>query len=503
MIKAIAGIAVGVLVLSALAQNPPAAPPVAPDAGRQGSPPDGRQGGGPGGRGQTTPTPGRSNNPFAAPIPADEGVIRVNVTEFAAVPDAGPQAARMNLLLDEPGTRRIFVNTMQGLLYAVSYDGKTVAPYLDLNDPKWGNAVQSNGSERGFQSFAFHPQFSQTGTPGFGKFYTYADTPNMTPTADFVPLGNGHTHDEILLEWSAADPKAATYDGAVPRELFRVAHPFANHNGGQIAFNPLARPGTAEFGLLYVGSADGGSGGDPYNQSQNLKSIFGKILRIDPLGRTSPNGKYGIPAANPFARNADALGEIYTYGHRNPQRFSWDAANGNMFEAEIGQNVNEEVNQIVAGGNYGWNIWEGSFKYYGREVGVEDQRSDPKMTYPIVDFDHTDPLFPSRSVAATGVYVYRGTAIPSLTGKLIFGDNPSGEVFYVSADSLPKGGQNFHRVLFTDKGQARTLLELIKEKNTQQGKTPATRADLRMGLGPNGQLFLLNKRDGTIRLVAR
>jgi hypothetical protein len=491
-----------VVASSTLAQNPPAASAPGSQDGRQGAPPAGRQGLPGGGRGPAPPPgPGRSNNPFPTPIPATEGVIKINVVEFASVPDAGADAARMDLLLDEPGTRRIFVNTMQGMLYSVSYDGKTLKPYLDLNDPTWGNPVQSMGSERGFQSFAFHPQFAQAGAPGFGKLYTWADTTNMTPMADFVPLGAGHTHDEILLEWTAKDPKGAAYDGGAPRELFRVAHPFANHNGGEIAFNPTARLGGADFGLLYIGSADGGSGGDPYNHAQNLKSAFGKILRIDPLGRNSKNGKYGIPPSNPFAKNPDALGEVYSYGHRNPQRFSWDPKTGNMFEAEIGQNINEEVNQITAGGNYGWNIWEGSFKYYNREVSIEDQRGDPKVTFPIVDFDHTDPLFPSGRLAATGIYVYREKAIKQLTDMLIFGDNPSGEIFYLNVDKLPKGGQNFRRILFNDKGETKTLLELIKEKNTQQGKTPATRADLRMGLGPNGQLFVLNKHDGTIRLL--
>src|SRR5438105_1736789 len=191
-------------------------------------------------------TPGRSNNPFETPIPANDGVIAVNFVEFATVPDAGSQPPRMNNLVDEAATRRMFVNTMQGMIYSVTYDGKTVKPYLDVNDTRWGNPVQFGGSERGFQSFAFHPQFAQTGSPGYGKFYTYADTTNMTPTPDFVPLGNGHTHDEILLEWAARDPKAAAYDGGPPRELFRIAHPFANHNGGEIAFNPLARAGSPE-----------------------------------------------------------------------------------------------------------------------------------------------------------------------------------------------------------------------------------------------------------------
>jgi hypothetical protein len=454
------------------------------------------------GRGGSVPSgPGRSNNPFPDPIPAAEGVIAVNFVEFATVPDSGTSAPRLNLLLDEPATHRMFVNTMQGMIYSISYDGKFIKPYLDINDAKWGNPVQSAGTERGFQSFAFHPQFAQRGAPGFGKFYTWADTTNMTPKPDFVPSGNGHTHDEILLEWTAKDPKADTYDGGDPRELFRVAHPFANHNGGEIAFNPLAKPGQPDFGLLYIGSADGGSGGDPYNHAQNLKSIFGKILRIDPLGHNSANGHYGIPASNPFVNNPDALGEVYSYGHRNPQRFSWDPKNGNMFEAEIGQNVNEEINQIVKGGNYGWNIWEGSFRYYGREVSTDNQRADVKMIFPIAEFDHTDPLFPSSRLAATGIYAYREKEIRQLTGKLLFGDNPSGEMFYVDADTLPTGGQTFHRVLFNDHGQTKTLLQLIKEKNMKEGRSNVIRADLRMGVGPKGQIFVMDKYDGTIRLL--
>jgi hypothetical protein len=444
--------------------------------------------------------PGRSNNPFPEPIPATDGLITVSYVEFASIPDAGTTAARMNLLVDEPGTKRLFVNTMPGMLYGVSYDGARVTAYLDINDPRWGTPIQANNSEQGFQSFAFHPQFAQPGTPGYGRFYTFVDTTNTTPAPDFTPSGAGRTHDEVLLEWTAKNPAAAAYDGGAPRELFRVAHPYPNHNGGQIAFNPLARAGTSEFGLLYVGSADGGSGGDPQNMSQNLKSIFGKILRIDPLGRNSANGKYGIPESNPFAKTADALPEIYSYGHRNPQRFAWDPRNGNMFEAEIGQNVNEEINQIVAGANYGWNVWEGSFRYYGREVSTEEQRSDAAMVYPVVEYDHTDPLL-QRLAAATGIYVYREKAVPQLTNLLIFGDNPSGEIFYVDADALPAGGQNFRRVLFKDNGGTKTLLQLIREKNAAQGRMPAPRADLRMGMGPNGQLFVLNKRDGVIRLL--
>ena len=443
-------------------------------------------------------------DPFPAPIPPVDGVIKVRFVEFAQIPDINGQAARMMLLVDEPGTRRMFVNDMRGPLYSVSHDGKSVGLYLDIDAPAWGVSVQSQGNERGFQSFAFHPQFNQAGTAGFGRFYTYTDTTNTMPASDFRPAGGKRTHDTVLLEWTAKTPTAAAYDGGPPRELIRFEQPFANHNAGQIAFNPLAAPGGADFGLLYMGFADGGSGGDPLNLSQNLGSAFGKILRIDPLGTTSAKGKYGIPAGNPFVNdgNAATLGEIYASGVRNPQRFSWDPRNGNLFLADIGQNIVEEVSLVTAGANLGWNAWEGSFKFISRTaVDLADQRGDPKVTYPVVEYGQLDPLLQSSS-AVTGVVVYRATAIPQLANLVVFGDNPSGEVFYFSADKLPEGGQSaIRRILFDDNGASKTLLELIKEKNVKQGKMPATRADLRFGLGPDGQILILNKRDGTIRLL--
>lgn len=361
----------------------------------------------------------------------------------------------MMLLVDEPGSKRMFVNDMNGPLYSVSYDGKTVTPYVDVNDPAWGVGVQFNGSERGVQSFAFHPQFNQRGARGYGKFYTLTDTTNTMPPADFKPLGGTHTHDTVLLEWTAKNAAAATYDGGAPREMIRWEQPFSNHNGGHITFNPLATPNSPDYGLLYVGFADGGSGGDPMKMAQNLGIAFGKILRIDPLGTNSANGKYGIPAGNPFANDNDpkTLGEIYAYGVRNPQHFFWDPKNGNMFMSDIGQNIVEEISPVTAGANLGWNLWEGNYRYISRQaVDLADPRSDPKVTYPIVEYGQIDPLLQPSS-AAIGGYVYRQKTIPQLTNLLLFGDNPSGEIFYVNADNLPKGGQDpIRRVMFNDKG---------------------------------------------------
>jgi glucose/arabinose dehydrogenase len=453
--------------------------------------------------------PGQTSNPFPQPIIANQGIITVRLREFASLPDIENIAARAMTLVEEPGTRRLFVSEMRGVLYAVSMDGRSVAPYIDLRDPRWSVAVQSVGRERGLQAFAFHPQFAQGGAPGYGKFYTWMDiVANPAATADFTTASPTSTHDTVMLEWTARNAAAATYDGAAPRELFRLRQPFANHNGGMIAFNATARPGTPEFGLLYVGVGDGGSGGDPMNQAQNLGLIFGKILRIDPLGRNSRNGKYGIPAGNPFVGTAGALPEIYAYGIRNSQGFSWDPRNGAMYMSDIGQNIVEEVSPVTAGANLGWNIWEGSYRFVSREAVIaEGPRSDPKVTYPIVEWDQFDPvLLPNNSGASVGALVYRSTTIPQLNGRLLFGDMPSGELFHVSADNLPRGGQDaIRRVLFVAGSETapRPLLAIIQEKNRAQGKTPAARSDMRFFANAAGQIFLLNKADGTIRVIER
>ena len=255
-------------------------------------------------------------------------------------------------------------------------------------------------------------------------------------------------------------PPAATYDGGAPRELLRFRQPFANHNGGLASFNPLAMPGSADYGLLYFTLADGGSGGDPFNAAQNLGSAFGKILRIDPLGNNSANGKYGIPRDQSVrhGNEPETLGEIYAYGVRNPQRFGWDPKNGTLFLAEIGQNIVEEISVVTPGANLGWHDWEASFRFMDRtHIDLNQRRADPKVTYPIVEFDHHDPLFGAQ-VAITGVVVYRGTAIAALSNMVLFGDNPSGEVFYISADRLPNGGQDaIRRVLFNSGGSSTRL----------------------------------------------
>ena len=142
-----------------------------------------------------------------------------------------------------------------------------------------------------------------------------------------------------------------------------------------------------------MGIGDGGSGGDPMKLAQNLGSAFGKIFRIDPLGKNGRGGKYGVPASNPFVSTAGALPEIYAYGVRNSQRLGWDSGNGAMYMSDIGQNIVEEVSPVTAGANLGWNVWEGSYRFVSqRAVITESPRSDPSVTYPIVEWDQLDPV---------------------------------------------------------------------------------------------------------------
>lgn len=444
-----------------------------------------------------------TRDPLPSSIRTDHPTL-VGVEEFASIADVDGEPARMMHLLDEPETDRLFVNAMQGPIFSVSYDGRTVTRYVDIDDPRWGVSVESGGRERGFQSFAFHPDFGRSGTPGYGRFYTWTDTDRTAPRADFVPAEDGDSHDTVLLEWIARDARAAHYDGDPPRELMRFQQPYGNHNAGHLAFDPTVSEGDPGYGLLYVGVADGGSGGDPQHMAQNLSSGFGKVFRIDPLGSNAANGAYGIPADNPFVDRAGALGEIWAYGVRNPQRFGWDPESGTMYLADIGQNTVEEVSPVTAGANLGWNLWEGSFRYMGREgVDATGARSNPAMTYPVVEYGHTDPLLTNRA-AVTGVLVYRAERVPQLTNQVLFGDFPSGEIFHFDADAPPGGGnQGFRRVLFRDGDVPATFLELVQRKNREQGRDPTGRTDLRIDGGPDGRIFLLNKHDGTIRLIVR
>jgi hypothetical protein len=166
---------------------------------------------------------------------------------------------------------------------------------------------------------------------------------------------------------------------------------------------------------------------------------------------------------------------------------------------DIGQNTVEELTLVPRGANLGWNTWEGSFRYVGRDgVDARNPRSDPAVTFPVAEYAQPDPLLLGQS-AAIGLAVYRANRVQGIANMVIWGDNPVGEVFAIPADNLPNGGQAaIRRVLFNDGGQARTLLQLI-----QKHVPDANQADMRLGLGPEGAIYLLNKADGIVRRIGR
>ena len=432
---------------------------------------------------------------FSQPI--QKGSVQARVEDFAVIPDSINRVpARISVMSSDP-TGRMFANDQRGPLYHISNDGSNVTEYIDLRDFTQA-ALQNTTGEQGFQGFAFHPDFNTNGTGGFGKFYTIHSSSNNSPTPDFNPGGSNDFH-TVLMEWSTPDPTAATYaagGGIAPREVMRFQQPFSNHNAGMISFNPSG--GAADHGNLYIALGDGGSGGDPQENGQDTGNPYGAILRIDPLGNNAANGNYGIVSENVLAAdgNANTIGEIYAYGLRNPQRFSWDSQTGEMYISDIGQNVIEEINVGVNGGNYGWDQREGSIAFEGaKEQGMID---------PVAEYDHTNTIVnpPTNIVnrAITIGEVFRGPG--AFDGLLMAGDFPTGAIFYLDVDNDPlDGGQDglFELDMLDANDQSVRLLELINDARAARGLTAVTRADLRLSVGIDGEVYVTNKHDGVIR----
>ncbi|MEP6956301.1 MAG: PQQ-dependent sugar dehydrogenase [Chthoniobacterales bacterium] len=242
----------------------------------------------------------------------------------------------------------------------------------------------------------------------------------------------------VVTEWQVSPSNGNEVDLSSRRDVLRIAHPQRNHNGGKIAFRPSDR-------YLYIAIGDGGNANDVgdghtpnLGNAQDLSRLLGKILRIDPLappqnpGSADPlsgNGRYRNPASNPFL-NGGGLAEIYAYGFRNPYRFSFDATADRLLVGDVGQNTIEEVDLVQIGRNYGWNRKEGSFLFHPGSGSVSpDPNPDPTLVNPVFQYDHGD------GISVIGGSVYRGSALPALSGKYVFGDflKPSiggGRLFY-------------------------------------------------------------------------
>lgn len=257
-----------------------------------------------------------------------------------------------------------------------------------------------SGGELGLLGMAFHPNFAGNGQ----VFLSYTARPRA---------GQSEAAVSRLSRFRSRDG-GATFDAASEEVLLEISQPYSNHNGGGIAFGP--------DGMLYYGMGDGGSAGDPMRHGQNLNSLLGKFIRID-VNRSSPGRAYGIPPDNPFVAGGGAP-EIYAWGLRNPWRWSFDRATGELWAGDVGQNALEEVDLIRRGGNYGWNVMEGT-RCYGASTC-----NQAGLILPVVEYGR------SLGVSITGGYVYRGSRVPWLVGSFVFADFQSGRVWRVAHDVM-------------------------------------------------------------------
>ncbi|MEX2189854.1 MAG: PQQ-dependent sugar dehydrogenase [Bacteroidota bacterium] len=316
------------------------------------------------------------------PLEPIEAFPNLSFTKPVDLQNAGDGSDRL-FIVEQEGIIRVFENSPSTSLSRL---------FLDVTD-----SVSTIGSEMGLLGLAFHPDYETNGL--FFIYYT-ADEPLRSVLSQFTV---------------SADPDSALRSSEVV--LLEVPQKYTNHNGGQIAFG--------NDGFLYVAVGDGGSGGDPDTNAQNLSRLLGKILRIDV---DSPeNGlPYGIPADNPFVQNG--LGyreEIFAYGLRNPWRFSFDPADGKLWCGDVGQSLLEEVNIIQKGGNYGWNTMEGTACY-----PTSAECSSAGFILPLWEY----PRSFGRSI--TGGHVYRGSSVPSLSGRYVFGDFVSGILAALTYDGF-------------------------------------------------------------------
>lgn len=338
------------------------------------------------------------------------------------------------------GSGRLFVCDQPGRIFIVKGGMMLPVPFLDIRDRVV--TLTTNYNERGLLGLAFHPGFEDPLSPGYQKFYLNYNKTYVAGSDPAPPVAD-HTVNctTVIAEFSVSpsDPNVAL--PASERRLMLYPQPQSNHNGGQVEFGP--------DGFLYIGSGDGGSSDDNnvghtggastrptagLGNAQDRTTFLGKILRINPL---DPDGAgpltYAIPADNPFTGDPSPAvkKEIYAYGLRNPWRFSFDWRPGGtnrLFCGDVGQGRIEEINLITNGGNYGWRYQEGTeFPSFSSGAPMNPMPNPGgTLTGPIAMYAHpgvvTSPPLPQLGLSVTGGFVYRGSAIPELQGKYVFGD---------------------------------------------------------------------------------
>ncbi len=359
----------------------------------------------------SVPIPTRGPIPTSRPAPTRVPTLESTIppTRSPATPD--PDQYQWRLVADgfdhpiaityaNDGSGRLFVAEQSGQIRLIQNGEIQAEPFLDLT----GLAVE-NAFERGLLGLAFHPDYARNGQ----FFVNYTDSKGDTVIARYTV---------------SADPNRA--DESSAQVLLQIDQPYANHNGGDIAFGP--------DGFLYIGMGDGGSAGDPQGNGQNLNTLLGKLLRIDV--NVEP---YAVPGDNPFANTSEARPQIWAYGLRNPWRFSFDRATGDLYIGDVGQGEWEEINfqpaVSVGGENYGWVNYEGNHKYGGG--------SPEGLVFPVAEYSHTE-----GGCSVTGGYVYRGVALPELNGVYFFGDYCSGLVWALYRTEA----ETWNRTLFMSTG---------------------------------------------------
>ncbi|MAT13792.1 MAG: glucose sorbosone dehydrogenase [Planctomyces sp.] len=327
------------------------------------------------------------------------GVTSTTLAEVDTTPLAiKPVRVFPEILVDRPivvtyandGSNRLFVASQKGKIHVFANDPEVEEDdiFLDLT-PKVVYA--DNQNEEGLLGFAFHPNYKENGQ--LFVYYTTTDAP----------------HTSVISRFTVSKDDPSKVDPASEEEVWRLPQPYWNHNGGTIAFGP--------DGYLYIGLGDGGKGGDPHQHGQNLGTWLGSILRID-VDKTPRNKTYGIPKDNPFVNVRGAKPEIYAYGLRNVWRLAFDRKTGDFWAADVGQDLWEEINIIVKGGNYGWNKREATHEFNNSGVGP-----NPEMIDPIWEYHH------DIGKSITGGTVYRGTKIPELEGAYVYADYVTGKIW--------------------------------------------------------------------------
>jgi len=402
--------------------------------------------------------------------------IRLELEFFGQLPasDSVPALAKMTKMEPIPGTNRLMINDQRIGLYEF-VDQKPIL-YFSLKNSR-PNMVSKPGWATGLGSFAFHPEFETN-----GLFYTAHTEPGGTQPSDFGYTDSLKVFMQwVLTEWKADDPKASVFKGT-DQEVLRIDNASQAHGMQELTFNPNSKKGDPDYGLLYIGYGDGGTAEKRFAAISNHKGagIYSSILRIDPAGKDGVNGQYGIPKINPFAGISGKAGEIVAYGFRNPNRIFWDEK-GNLLATDIGQHSIEEINRIEEGKFYGWPIREGTFGInpFGSFRALYPLPADDAkygVSYPLIQLEHDE------TVAVIGGYMM---PYGILKGKFIFGDIPSGRLFYADLNEAIPTVKTWG-IMF--EGKEVSMQTLVNYD----------RVDLKFGIDGEDNVYIMSKTEGKI-----